>query len=53
MQFEYIPRDTYHVEYDLDHQATARTDCDLFSIPQVGDGDLETVAARAWIVVYL
>jgi hypothetical protein len=42
---------TYHFKYHAYHQTTAGTHSDVFLVPQVGDGDLEAVAARARVMV--
>lgn len=42
---------TYYFEYDLDHQAAARTDRNLFPIAEVIEGNLELVAAWAGVSI--
>jgi hypothetical protein len=44
---------TYHVENNPDHQTATRTHGDLFTVAQIVDCDLETIATWAGICVDL
>lgn len=43
----------YLVKNDPDHQTAARTDSDVLAVAEVGDGNLEPIATRTRVVIYL
>ena len=41
------------IKYDFNHKRAARTDGNVLTIAQIINGNLEAVAARAWVMVDL